>query len=170
MSFVQRLAFTRLKTFAGVALAGVGLLAMAGSAFAQSQVEDGLHVWKERGGCFNCHGNFGEGGEGGHFPAGPNLRRTQLDGDTIKEFIACGVPGTQMPYNLSGAYVEHSCYGGELGPVPGDVSAGAALSTDEIDALVAYLEANVVGKRRVTKADCTAYYEDENAQECASYR
>ena len=54
--------------------------------------------------------------------------------------------------------------------MPGDVSAGAGLSVEEIDSLVAYLEANVVGKRRVTKADCVAYYEDENAQECADLR
>ena len=43
------------------------------------QIKAGLIVWKDRGGCFNCHGDFGQGGEGGHFPAGPSLRKSALD-------------------------------------------------------------------------------------------
>src|SRR3569832_2737877 len=34
-------------------------------------VAHGLEVWKDRGGCFNCHGAFAQGGTGGQFPAGP---------------------------------------------------------------------------------------------------
>jgi mono/diheme cytochrome c family protein len=159
--------FSRLLV-AGAAV-GLGFLA-AGASQAQDQVAAGLSVWKDRGGCFNCHGTFGEGGEGGHFPAGPSLRRSLLDPDSMREFISCGVPGTQMPFNLEGAYTEHSCFGGDLGPVPADVSPGAALSSEEIDSLMAYLQDRVVGKRRVTRDECVAYFADENAPECASYR
>src|SRR6218665_725595 len=58
------------------------------------QILAGLAVWKDRGGCFNCHGTFGQGGEGGHFPAGPSLRKTQLDAETLHLVIACGLPTT----------------------------------------------------------------------------
>jgi mono/diheme cytochrome c family protein len=133
------------------------------------QIAAGLDVWKNRGGCFNCHGNFAQGGEGGHFPAGPSLRKSQLDPDTMKSVISCGLPGTQMPYNLKGAYTEVECYGNDLGSAPADVHPGAALSSEEIDNLLGYLDARVVGQRRITKAQCIEYYGDPNAPDCAAY-
>ncbi len=133
------------------------------------QIAAGLDVWKNRGGCFNCHGDFAQGGEGGHFPAGPSLRKSQLDLDTMKGVISCGLPGTPMPYNLKGAYSEISCYGNDLGPAPADVHPGAALSEEEITNLLAYLQARVVGQRRITKAQCVEYYADPNAAQCAAY-
>ena len=134
------------------------------------QIAAGLVVWKDRGGCFNCHGNFAQGGEGGHFPAGPSLRKTQLDLETLHSVIACGLPGTQMPYNLKGAYTEVECYGNDLGPAPAEVHPGAALSDEEITNLVAYLEARVIGQRRITKDQCIEYFGDPNAPDCAAYR
>lgn len=147
-------------------LAGLSTVAMAQDAL----VDAGREVWKEGAGCFNCHGQFGEGGEGGHFPAGPSLRRSQLDMELIREIASCGLPGTQMPYNLEGAYAEHICYGIENGePIEGVVP-GARLSLEEMDALMAYIEADILGKRRVTKEECVAYYGDESEPVCASYR
>lgn len=133
------------------------------------QILAGLTVWKDRGGCFNCHGTFAQGGEGGHFPAGPSLRKSQLDLETMHSVIACGLPGTKMPYNLKGAYTEIECYGNDLGPAPAEVNPGAALSDQEITDLVAYLGARVVGQRRITKDQCVEYYGDANAPECAAY-
>ncbi|HZY68048.1 MAG TPA: hypothetical protein VFE52_05645, partial [Devosia sp.] len=117
----------------------------------EEQIAAGLVVWKERGGCFNCHGDFGQGGEGGHFPAGPSLRRTALDLDTIHLVIACGLPGTMMPYNLEGAYVTEECYGTVGEQPPAEVAPGASLSREEIDNLVAYIDARMIGQRRITK-------------------
>ena len=134
------------------------------------QVAAGLKVWKERGGCFNCHGDFGQGGEGGHFPAGPSLRSTQLDRDTLKQVVECGLPGTPMPFNLLGAYTEHPCYGDTVGEVQEGAVPGAGLSEAEIDDLVAYLFDKVVGKRRITKQECVEYHGDPNAVACADYR
>lgn len=136
----------------------------------EAMVAAGMEVWKDRGGCFNCHGAFGEGGEGGHFPAGPSLRRTMLDPESMKEIIACGIPGTPMPYNAEGAYDTYACFGVEgEEPMEGAVP-GASLSVEEIDNLMAYLEENVVGKRRITKDECINYYGDPEAPECLSYR
>jgi mono/diheme cytochrome c family protein len=134
------------------------------------QIKAGLHVWKDRGGCFNCHGDFGQGGEGGHFPAGPSLRKTALDLETIHLVISCGLPGTKMPFNLEGAYKTEDCYGTVGEEPPAEVSPGAALSKQEIDDLVAYLGARVVGQRRITKDQCVEYYDDPNAPACAAYR
>jgi mono/diheme cytochrome c family protein len=157
-----------------LAIAVVAALMVAGPVAAQDvsadQAAAGLKVWKERGGCFNCHGDFGQGGEGGHFPAGPNLRATQLDRDTVKDVISCGLPGTPMPYNLAGAYTETPCYGDTTGPVADGAVPGASLQPAEIDDLVAYLFDKVVGKRRITKQECTDYYGDPNAVACADYR
>src|SRR5690606_21879569 len=74
----------------------------AKAAPSEEQVAQGLTLWKDNG-WFNCHGEYGEGGEGGHFPAGPSLRATSLDAASLHEVIACGIPGTLMPYNVAGA-------------------------------------------------------------------
>jgi mono/diheme cytochrome c family protein len=134
------------------------------------QIKAGLHVWKDRGGCFNCHGDFGQGGEGGHFPAGPSLRKSALDVDTMQQVISCGLPGTKMPYNLAGAYKTEECYGTVGEDPPPDVVPGTELSKQEITDLVAYLGARVHGQRRITKDQCIEYYDDPNAPACAAYR
>jgi hypothetical protein len=136
----------------------------------EEQIKAGLLVWKDRGGCFNCHGDFGQGGEGGHFPAGPSLRKSQLDLETMHSVVACGLPGTKMPYNLAGAYKTEECYGTVGEEPPADVAPGAALSVQEIDDLIAYIGARVHGQRRITKEQCVEYYDDPNAPACAAYR
>ena len=134
------------------------------------QIKAGLAVWKDRGGCFNCHGDFGQGGEGGHFPAGPSLRKSATDLETMKMVVSCGLPGTPMPYNLAGAYKTEECYGTVGEDPPPEVSPGASLSKQEIDDLIAYIGARVHGQRRITKEQCVEYFDDPNAPACAAYR
>jgi hypothetical protein len=130
----------------------------------------GLKVWQDNG-CFNCHGTFGEGGKGGHFPAGPSLRRSRLAKDDLRETIACGRPGTEMPANLAGAYVTVSCFGFPLGAPPPGTMGGVALPAVQLDALVEYLLARVVGKSNtITKAECAAYHGRADHPECENYR
>lgn len=160
---------SRRSPLAGWLLAVAASVALVAPAMAQDLAADGLKVWKERGGCFNCHGDFGQGGEGGHFPAGPSLRASQLDPDSMREIIACGIPGTPMPFNLKGAYTEVECYG-EKGAVLEGAVPGASLEPTELDALMAYLGEKVVGKRRITKAECIEYHGDPEAVACADYR
>jgi mono/diheme cytochrome c family protein len=135
-------------------------------------VAQGLDVWLNQGGCFNCHGTYGEGGEGGHFPAGPSLRRSGLDRDGIWITVACGRPGSEMPYNIMGAYTVTSCYGQ---PVPGDpaalgVPAGTALTIDEIDAVVALIMAEMVGKATVTRDACALFHDGNRDHEDCAWR
>jgi mono/diheme cytochrome c family protein len=131
----------------------------------------GLDAWG-RGGCSGCHGGLAEGGGGGgEQPAGPSLRATRLDRASLRETIACGRPGTAMPYNLKGAYTEAACWGLPIGGVPERTQGGAELSAAQIDAMVEFLVANVVGQTRITRQNCAVFFGGNTASPmCAAYR
>jgi mono/diheme cytochrome c family protein len=122
-------------------------LSLSGFAFAQdsARLAEGEAAW-DKAGCLQCHGTSAEGGAGGEFAAGPSLRSTLLDRNMLAETIGCGRPGTQMPAWLDGAYTEISCYGLPQGPAPAGLELTPVLSADEIQALVDYLMAKIVGK------------------------
>ena len=109
-----------------------------------ARIAVGEEAWNKAG-CPPCHGADGEGGTGGEFPAGPSLRKTRLDRGTLRETISCGLPGTEMPAWLDGAYTQRPCYGFSAGP-PAGTTLIPVLSTEEIEALVDYLMAKIVGK------------------------
>src|SRR5215467_16078507 len=121
-------------------------MAFCASACAQdaTRLAAGEAAW-DKAGCLQCHGSRGEGGAGGEFPAGPSLRNTRLDRAALVEAISCGLPGTQMPGWLDGAYTERSCYGFPNGPPPAGTDLSPVLSAGEIEALVDYLLAKIVG-------------------------
>ena len=130
-----------------IALGAVTLLALMPSAHAQdaARLAAGEAAWNKAA-CLQCHGSTGEGGSGGEFPAGPSLRTTQLNRALLVDTIRCGRPGTQMPAWLDGAYTEISCYGLPKGPPPAGLDLTPVLSGDEVDALVDYMMAKMVGK------------------------
>jgi cbb3-type cytochrome c oxidase subunit III len=103
----------------------------------------GEAAW-DKAACLQCHGSTGDGGPGGEFAAGPSLRKTRLDRAALTETISCGLPGTEMPAWLDGAYTRRSCYGFPPGPPPDGTTLTPVLSADEVDALVAYLLAKIV--------------------------
>jgi mono/diheme cytochrome c family protein len=120
-------------------------LALCASAFAQdaSRVAAGEAAW-DKAGCPQCHGANGEGGTGGEFPAGPNLRRTRLDRASLAETISCGLPGTEMPAWLDGAYVARPCYG--FAQPPAGTVLMPVLGAGEVEALADFLVAKFVGR------------------------
>jgi mono/diheme cytochrome c family protein len=122
-------------------------LTLAAPAWAQAaaRVAAGEDAW-DKAGCFQCHGSSGEGGSGGEFPAGPSLRKTKLDRAALAETISCGRPGTPMPAWLDGAYTERPCSGLPKGPAPRGVVLTPVLDADEIQALLDYLMAKIVGQ------------------------
>ena len=130
----------------GVA-AGLLPLVLALSAFAQdaAHLAAGEAAW-DKAGCPQCHGASGEGGTGGEFPAGPSLRTTKLDRGALRETISCGLLATEMPAWLDGAYTQRPCYGLPIGPAPAGTTLMPVLDADEIEALVDYLMAKIVGK------------------------
>jgi mono/diheme cytochrome c family protein len=121
--------------------------AFPASAFAadEARTAAGEAAW-DKAACLQCHGSTGEGGVGGEFPAGPSLRKTRLDRAALIEAISCGLPGTEMPSWLDGAYTQRSCYGFPPGPAPDGTTLMPVLSADEVEALVDYLLAKIVGR------------------------
>jgi mono/diheme cytochrome c family protein len=111
----------------------------------QAQIDAGHQIWTNAG-CSSCHGSNGQGGTGGDLPAGPSLRATQLDRAGLMEVISCGRPGMKMPAWLDGAYTEHACYGQGLGAAPQGILVAGTLESQDIENLVDYLLAEIVGK------------------------
>ena len=125
--------------------------------FAQSQdkVKAGVTAWRNSG-CSDCHGAFANGErERDESPTGADIRRSRLNADELKLAISCGRPGTGMPAFEEGAT---GCPGGggALYPAP------SKLTREEIDNVVAYLQARIVGKGgKITKQECLLYYTDK---------
>jgi len=154
---------------AGLALAAavavaVGILVNSTATVAQDneKVKAGLELWKNSG-CADCHGSFADGEkQRDEAPSGANLRTTRLKADELKVVISCGRPGgAGMPSFDEGAYRVRACYGRPLGAPPDDLyPTGRTLTPDEIDTVIAYLQARIIGRGRVTKQECLAYYSD----------
>jgi Cytochrome C oxidase, cbb3-type, subunit III len=131
---------------AGCSIVWFGIvLPVCASAQDAARLAAGEAAW-DKAGCLQCHGAAGEGGPGGEFPAGPSLRKTRLDRAALVEAISCGLPGTQMPGWLDGAYTQRSCYGFPPGPPPDGATLTPVLSANEVEALVDYLLAKIVGR------------------------
>jgi len=150
----------------------IGLLVQATAAHAQNEerVKAGVTTWRNSG-CADCHGAFADGEkQRDESPTGANLRTARLDGAALKQTISCGRPGTGMPAFDEGAYKVRACNGQALGPPPSDLyPTPRTLTRDEIDAVVTYLQARIVGKGRITKAECLAYYDDQQDW-CEEYK
>jgi hypothetical protein len=148
----------------GVVLA-TGVLAHAPAVGAQNddRVKAGLMTWRSSG-CSDCHGAFANGEkERDESPTGANLRTSRLDAAALKQTISCGRPGTGMPSFDEGAYKVRACNGQALGAPPSDLyPAPRGLTPEEIDTVVAYLQARIIGHgRTITKQECLLYYDDK---------
>jgi hypothetical protein len=151
----------------GLTLLLAAALTPATAALAQSEdmVKAGLEVWKSSG-CADCHGHFADGRpDDDDYPIGANLRTSRLDAAGLKLTIGCGRPGTGMPSFDEGAYRVRACYGRPLGAAPDNLQpTPRTLSPDEIDAVISYLQARIVGRGRITKAECLFYFADKPDQ------
>lgn len=130
--------------------------------------ETGATIWA-MGGCSDCHGNLANGDGDPAYPPGPNLRRSRLEPDSLREAIACGRPSTAMPFNLAGAYTETACYGLPLGSPP-IAGGGAGFTAEQIDVLVAFLVEQVIGVTRITRENCAVFFGgNPDAPGCLQY-
>src|SRR5215475_15160396 len=145
------------------ALMAVVALNWASPGLAQNEerVKAGLNAWRGAG-CPECHGAFADGEkERDEAPTGANLRTTRLDNTALTEVIRCGRPNTGMPRFDEGAYTQRGCNGQGPGPVPsGLYPTPRMMGADEIDAVIVYLRARVIGRRGTTPEDCAYYYEE----------
>jgi mono/diheme cytochrome c family protein len=142
-------------------LSVLALWASPGLAQDEARVKAGLTAWKNAG-CSECHGAFADGErERDEAPVGANLRSTRLDNAAITEVIRCGRPTTGMPRFDEGAYTQRACYGQPTSAVPDALyPTPRMLSPQEIELVVTYLRARVIGKRTVTPEECAYYYGD----------
>ena len=162
-------AISAFSAFGLVWLVGAATLAQLAPASAQSQdrIKAGLEIWKSSG-CADCHGPFADGNpEDGDYPVGANLRTTRLDTAGLKSTISCGRPGAGMPSFDEGAYKVRACNGRPLGQAPDNLQpTPRALSLEEIDTLIAYLQARIIGRGKITREECLSYFEDAFSSSC----
>ena len=155
----------------GLAVVGLAMAAMthptATRAESQEQVKAGLEIWKSSG-CADCHGPFANGDkQRDEMPTGANLRGSRLDGAALKQTISCGRPGADMPSFDEGAYTARQCAGRPLGPAPDNLyPASSKLSPADIDTLITYLQARVIGRGKITRDECLFYYYDALSSSC----
>ena len=141
---------------AAILCLALAALTHASAALAQNEdkVKAGVALWRGSG-CSDCHGPFANGEkERDESPTGADLRTSRLDAAALKLAITCGRPGTGMPAFDEGASAARGCSSVSEFPAP------RKLSPDEIDAIVAYLQARILGHGRITKAECLLYYTD----------
>lgn len=139
--------------------------------FNPQMVALGQRIWKEKVACNDCHGWSGNGvPDDSRQPVGANLRATKLTAEQIAEVVKCGRPSTGMPHFDPRAYEDDRCYGlkaADLGAaVPPFI--GVSLIPREIQAVVEYVEAKMVGRGAFTRADCEDYF-GQGANVCNSF-
>jgi mono/diheme cytochrome c family protein len=144
-------------------------LRVAAQTAAPGDIALGKRLYQDKATCGFCHGWSGDGAGDPQSPGkAANLRETKLDHDQLVEVIRCGVPGgTAMPHFDKFAWTKgEECYGmtaeevGDQKPPPPT----AGLQKREIEAIVGYLTAKVVGKGPPTVADCEEYFGQGSAR------
>ena len=135
-------------------------------AYAQSDQAEGLRLYTQKANCQACHGWAGDGRKmDNQMPDGPSLRETKLDREAITLTIKCGRPGRSMPAFDRFAYSDGRCYGmtaadlKKSGQTLNDPA--ATLQPREIETLVDFLFAKVVGQGTMTRAKCAEFWGSE---------
>ena len=128
----------------------------------------GRRLFLDKAQCLYCHGWAGDGaGEPQSNGAAANLRVTRLGRERLIEVITCGVPGKAMPHFDEDAYTDKRCYGVTRTDLGNDVppEPNAFLNSDEIDAVVKYVFAKVVGRGPSTYEECVEFW-GADTREC----
>jgi cytochrome c553 len=155
-------------------LVGVLILANVTPAAAQNADETvalGKRIWKDKIACNACHGWSGNGvPDDSRMPVGANLRATKLNHAELVEVVKCGRPGAEMPHFDARAYEDKRCYDVTAADLGDKVPpyTGTGLLAREIEAVVAYVEAKMVGRGAFTLEDCQEYF-GATADVCKTY-
>ncbi len=161
-----------LRFFRGAPVA-VAILAVACVAQGQEQpapnasdVADGMRLFEQKGNCQACHGWAGDGRKtDSQMPDGANLRETKLNRAGLALIIKCGKLNSQMPAFDKFAYSDGRCYGktkADLKAYPTRMpDPPATLQQREIDLVVDFLMAKIVGKGPMDRAKCIEFWGTE---------
>ena len=153
---------TRSLSFA-LFFVAASLCGQAANAQSREDLAAGLRLFTQKGDCGACHGWSGDGRKlDSQMPDGANLRGMQIDRETLAMTIKCGRPGTGMPPFDRLAYSDGRCFGLKAadlrarGLTVGDPP--ATLQPSEVNLLVDFLLAKVVGKGPINRAQCVDFW------------
>ena len=134
---------------------------MLSKAYSQAPKFDyGLSAYK-KGNCMGCHKWHGDGG-GGYGGVALSLRETGLDREQLITIIACGRPGTNMPFFDKKGYVDDRCFGLKFSDFEGDdknrpLRAKNFLNARQIDAVVDFIINDLQGQK-LSKDYCIKFF------------
>jgi hypothetical protein len=148
-------------------ITALALLVAAAPAAAQN-VALGTEIWRAKGACQGCHGWAGDGRKmDSQLPDGANLRETALDRAGLIAAIKCGRPGRGMPAFAKFAYSDGRCFGMKTADLQKEglvlADPAAPLQPREIEAVVDFLAAKVVGQGAMTREKCATFWGEEVA-------
>ena len=129
-------------------------------------IEYGKEVFKNKAICQFCH-KWDASGDQGYGGNALSLRITQMTREQVAEVIKCGRPATNMPYHDRFSYTDKRCYGMDRAMAGKDMPPGANneyLAPRDIDAVVRYLFARVVGKGPSNYEDCVDFWGKDTRQ------
>jgi len=131
-----------------------------------SDVADGMRLFEQKGNCQACHGWAGDGHKSdSQMPDGANLRETKLNRAGLVLLIKCGKLNSQMPAFDKFAYSDGRCYGktqADLKSYPTRMpDPPATLQLREINLVVDFLIAKIVGKGPMDRAKCVEFWGSE---------
>ena len=163
----ERMSRWWLPVAALTALATVVPALAGGLAYAQSPSEAdiaaGMRIYRQKADCQACHGWAADGVKmDSQMPDGSNLRMTRLGRDALIAVIKCGRPGRSMPAFDRLAYSDGRCFGlteatlRERNLTLPDPA--ATLQPREIERVVDFLFAKVVGQGPMDRAKCIEYW------------
>jgi len=130
---------------------------------APADIADGMRLYQQKANCQACHGWAGDGRKSdSQMPDGPSLRDTKLNRSGLVTTIKCGRLNSQMPAFDRFAYSDGRCYGktqADLKSYPTRMpDPPATLQQREIDLIVDFLIAKVVGKGSMDRAKCIEFW------------
>jgi hypothetical protein len=131
-----------------------------------SDIADGMRLFEQKGNCQACHGWAADGHKtDSQMPDGANLRETKLDRTGLALIIKCGKLNSQMPAFDKFAYSDGRCYGktqADLKSYPTRMpDPPATLQQREINLVVDFLIAKVIGKGPMDRAKCIEFWGSE---------
>ena len=139
----------------------------AQTAPAPEDVAAGFRIYRQKADCQACHGWAADGRKmESQMPDGANLRETTLDRAQLIMTIRCGRPGREMPAYERAAYSDGRCYGMKQAELKSSglqlPDAPALLQPREIESIVDYLFAKVIGKGPMNRARCVEFWGADN--------
>src|SRR5881397_3183727 len=159
----NRLRGVLLIAFAAIVAVFVTLVAEGQESPNASDIADGMRLYQQKGNCQACHGWAGDGRKtDSQMPDGANLRDTKLNRAGLVTTIKCGRLNSQMPAFDKFAYSDGRCYGkkeADLKAYPTRMpDPPATLQPREIDLIVDFLMAKIVGKGQMDHAKCVEFW------------